>query len=69
MAKRKLNLILKVKSITVPSVKIGDLVQVFTKLQHQERGKWSSAEPFLAYNKKSGIVTVPGRNGRKIMLQ
>lgn len=66
MAQRKLNFILKSKSITVPSMKIEDLIQVFIKIQHENRGKQSSAKPVLAYNKKSGIVTVLVRNGRLI---
>ena len=37
MAKRKLNLILKSKSNTVIPVRIGDLVQVFIKIQNEKR--------------------------------
>ena len=66
MAKRKLNLILKSKSNTVIPVRIGDLVQVFIKLQHEKREKWSNAKPVLSYENQSGAVTVPGQNGRTI---
>ena len=66
LAKRKLNLILRSESIEDPLVKIGDLVQVFTKLQKEKRGSWMKAKPVLRYDKSSGIVKVPGKNGRKI---
>ncbi len=66
MAKRKLNLILRSKSTSDLPLKIGDLVQVFIKLQHEKRGKWSSTKPVLSYDKRSGIVSVAGQNGRKI---
>ncbi len=39
MAKRKLNLILRSKSTSDIPLKIGDLVQVFIKLQHEKPGK------------------------------
>ena len=66
MATRKLKFTLKSKSITVPSMKIEYLVQFFIKLQHEKRRKWPSAKPVLAYDNKSDIVPVPGRNSRKI---
>ncbi len=65
-AKRKLKLIPRSKSTTNLPINVGDLVQVFIKLQHENRGKWSSPKPVLSYDKSSGIVTVPGQNGRKI---
>ena len=67
-AKRKLNLILKSKSTSVAPVQIGDLVQVYTKLQHEKRGKWSNPKLVLSFGKISGTVTVPGRNGKKSQL-
>ena len=39
IVKRKQNIILKVKSTSVAPVQIGDLVQVFIKLQNEKRGK------------------------------
>ena len=63
-AKRKLNLILKSKSTTTVPIKVGNLVQIFIKLKNEKRGKWSSGKPVLSYDKISGIVTVPGQNGR-----
>ena len=65
-AKRKLNLILKSKSTEEIPVKVGDIVQVYIKLQNEKRGKWSSPKPVLCYDHKSRTVTVPGQNGRKI---
>ena len=47
-------------------VNAADLVQVFIKLQHEKRGKWTSAKPVLSYDKASGIVTVPGQNSKTI---
>ena len=43
---------------------IGDLVQVYIKLQHEKRGKRSNTKPVLSYDKISGTVTVPGQNGK-----
>ena len=42
IAKRKFNLTLSSKSTSVTPIQIGDLVQVFVKLQHKKRGKWSN---------------------------
>ena len=39
---------------------------MYIELQNEKRGKWSSAKPVLSYNKASGVVSVPGQNGRKI---
>lgn len=39
-AKRKLNLILRSKAIELPSVSVGDLVDIFVKLNHQKWGRW-----------------------------
>ena len=66
LAKRKLNLILSSKSIEDPPGKISDLVQVFIKLYNEKRDSWTKAKPALRYDKSSGIVTVPGKNGKKI---
>ena len=66
MTNRKLKLILKIKSTTVAPARIGDLVQVFIKLQREKRGKWYSAQLVLCYDKQSGTVTAPGQNGRTI---
>ena len=45
---------------------MGDLVQVYIKLQNEKRGKWSDPKPISSYDMKSEIVTVPEKNGRKI---
>ena len=65
MAKSRLNLILKSKSKSVTPVQIGDLAQVFIKLQHERQEKWSNSKLVLSYDKKSDTVTAPGQNGRK----
>ena len=64
-AKRKLNLILSSKSITEAPVNIGDLIEVFIKLENQKRGTWSSPLPVLSYDPDSRTVTVPGAHGRQ----
>ena len=64
MPKGKLNLILKSKSTIKAAERIGDVVQIFIKLQHGKRGKWSSAKLFLPVEKQSGAVTVPVKNSR-----
>ena len=61
-----MNLILKSKSKSDLPIKVGDQVQVFIKLQNEKRGKWSSPNPVLSYDRKSGTVILPGKNGRKI---
>ena len=51
MAERKLNLILKSKSTSGTRFQIGDLVQVFIKLQHEKQRKWSNPRPVLSHDK------------------
>lgn len=65
-SKRKLTLILRSKATVDTPVKPGDVVQVFIKLQHDKRGKWSGPKTVLHYDPSSRCVTVPGSNGRKI---
>lgn len=64
-AKRKLNLILSSNSITEPPIRVGDLVQVYIKLQNQKRGSWRTLQPVLTYDSDSRTVTVPGSHGCK----
>ena len=64
-AKRKLNLILSSKSISEAPVNIGDLIEVFIKLENQKRGTWSNPLPVLSYDPDSRTVTVPGAHGRQ----
>ena len=66
LSKRKLNLILRSKSIEDPLVKIDDLVQAFIKLQNEKRSSRAKAKPVLPYDKSSGIVAVPRKNSKKI---
>ncbi len=47
-------------------MKIGDIFQVFIKIQHEKRGKWSIPKPVLSYDERFGIDSVAGQNGRKI---
>jgi len=66
IAKRKMNLIMKSHATVDTPVAAGDLVQVFIKKEMEKRGKWSSPRPILSFDKPSGIVTVPGSNGKVI---
>ncbi len=65
-AKRKLNLILRSKSVQTPKIEVGDVVQVFIKNTGEKRGKWSSPKTVIDFNPKSGIVTLPG-NGDRVL--
>lgn len=64
-AKRKLNMILSSKSITEQPVHVGDIIQVYTRLQNQKRGTWSEPIPVLEYDHLSRTVTVAGARGRR----
>lgn len=64
IAKRKLNAILRSHAVTEPSIKVGDVVQIFVHHEHQKRGTWSEAQPVLKYDPKSRTVTVAGSKGR-----
>ena len=64
VAKRKLNLILKSKSIIELPISVGDIVEIYVKRQNDKRGKWSEPLPVLSYDKATGTVTVPSTDGR-----
>jgi len=66
LAKRKLTLIMRPKSTSEPTIHVGDLVQVFHKLEKEKRGKWLSPRTVLSIDREAGIVSVPGADGRKI---
>ena len=66
LAKRKLNRILRSKTIQDKPIQVGDNVQIFIRQQSEKRGKWYSSKTVLAYDKDSGTVTVPGKNGRHV---
>lgn len=64
IAKRRLTLILRSKSITDIPLHVGDQVQIYIKQQHEKRGKWSSPKVAISFDSEMGTVTVPGKNGR-----
>ena len=66
LAKRKHSFILRSKAVEDSPAEIYDLVQVLIKLQNEKRGSWTKAEPIFPYDKSLAIVTVPGKNGKKI---
>ncbi len=63
-AKRKLNLILRSKSVRTPKFEVGDIVQVFIKNTSEKRGKWSSPKTVFDFNPQCGIITLPGKGDR-----
>lgn len=64
LAKRKMNKILRSKSIQEIPVNIGDIIQIYTKLSHQKRGSWRVPKPVLPIDRGSRSVPVAGNNGR-----
>ena len=66
MAKRKLTLILRSKTIEETPIAVGDMVQIFVKDSKEKRGKWSQSMPVLSYDLSNRTVTVPGSKGRKV---
>lgn len=52
-AKRKLNNILRSNAVVDKPVHVGDLVQFYTRLEHQKRGTWSYPQPVLQYDVQS----------------
>lgn len=66
IAVRKINKILKSKSIIDKSLKLGDSVQIFHKMRGEKRGKWSSPRPVLNIDESSKTVLVPGSHGKTI---
>lgn len=65
-AKRKLILILRSHKFDVPSISVGDLVEVFVKKTNEKRGKWLNARPVTSVDISDGSVTVPGSKGHTI---
>lgn len=63
--KRKLNLILSSKSIQELPIRVGDIVQIHTKLQNQKRGNWSEPQPVLHYDPEARTLTIPGSRGKR----
>ena len=66
LSKRKLTLILRSEAVTDNPVRLGGLVKVYIKLQHEKRGHWSGFKPSQAYDHSSRTVSVPSANGRQI---
>lgn len=60
-ARRKFSIILKQKSTTEPSISLGDTVEIYSKKDHDKRGKRSTAKAVLTVGPQSQSITVPGR--------
>lgn len=60
IAKRRLTTILRCKNFTHHLPKVGDMVQVFVKLEKYKRGGWFSPRDVLSMDAESVVVTVPG---------
>lgn len=65
-ARRKLSSILRSKAITEIPLRIGDLVEVYSKKQHSKRGSWSAPKKILSVDNESRCITVPGKPGKVI---
>lgn len=65
-ATRKLTKILRSKATSDINVIQGDLVQVFQKLEKEERGNWLLTLFFLSIDPSTISVTVPGSAGGTI---
>ena len=62
-AKRKLNLILRSKAVKLPSISVGDLVDVYVKLIHQKRGNWIGPKKLLYIDADFQSIKYPGKRG------
>ena len=61
-ARRKLALILKSNATQEVPLNIGDLVDVYSKKQHEKRGNWWAPQPVLWIEHVARSVTIAGRN-------
>ena len=66
LAKRKLTRILRSKTTSDIPVKVDDIIQIFIREQKDKRGKWSVPKVILDFDRNSGTVAVPGKNGKTI---
>ena len=66
LAKRKLNLILRSKSITEPAINVGDLVEVYIQAGKGKRGHWSQPKTVLEIDYPARTVIVPGSGNKRI---
>ena len=66
IAKRKLNAILRSKATVDKHIQVGDVVQVYRKMENAKRGSWSESKPVLSYDPKSQTVTVAGSKGKYV---
>lgn len=67
MPKRKLNLILRTKSTNYQVIDPGDLVQLFIKNGHKNRGRCLSTRVVQQFDNSDGTVSSRGSNGRNVV--
>lgn len=65
IAKRKINLVMRSKGTSNPTIEPGNLVQLFIKHCHKNRGNWSSPGVVSAVYQSFGSINVPGYNGKQ----
>lgn len=65
---RKLILILRSHSLKENTFRIGDLVQVFVKRGHGKGGRCLSPRQVISIETESGMLSVPGLTGHKIIV-
>ena len=61
-ARCKLSLILRSHAVTELPISVGDLVEVYSKAEHEKRGKWSLPKLILSINHDARSLTVQGKN-------
>ena len=59
-------MILRSNSVTPHPVKVGDLFQVYYKIEKEKRGRWLPPRLFLEIDQQAGLVNVPGARGRTV---
>lgn len=67
-ARRKSALIFNSKDVKEVHPSVGDLIEMFQKLDHEKGGKWSEPKPIISFNKKASSMRVPDKNGRVVVV-
>lgn len=62
--KRKLARILRSKSPKILPINAGGLVEIYIKRSHAKRGSWTAPSTVVNVDYHSGVVNIPGSNGK-----
>lgn len=65
-ARRKLSRILKSKSNEEPTLKVGDMIEIFQHGKNNKRGQWSAPKKIIKIDHDGRNVQVPGRTGNTV---